>query len=95
MNTFILNSETSNQPIEQLLRQAQLGGVEVRDSLGNVIAFILSPSDHAKWAYADAHSDLDTHKHEVQQALNRSGGITTAGLLEKAASQAQKDDLAR
>lgn len=95
MNTFILNAETSSLPIDHLLKQAEVGGVEVRDAQGNVLAIVLSPADHQAWIYAEAHLDLDQHKDEVQRAIERRDGVMTAQLLENAASETSEDDAVR
>lgn len=84
MNTIILSTETANLPIGQLLEQVDRGGVEVRDTASNVLAFVLSPVDHQSWVYSEAHRELEEHQHEVRQALERRGGVTTAQMLEKA-----------
>ena len=95
MNTFILNAETSSLSIDYLLKQAEAGGVEVRDAQGKVLAIVLSPADLEAWTYAEAHLDLDQHKNVVQQAIGRRGGVTTSQLLENAASAAAKHDAVR
>jgi hypothetical protein len=91
MHTLILNTETANLSIEHLLKQVDSGGVEVRDSQGRVVAFVLSPTDHQAWTYAEANLDLNQHPDEVRQALARSGGVTTAQLLQNAAAAAEKE----
>lgn len=85
MNTIILSTETANLPIGQLLEQVNRGGVEVRDAAGNVLAFVLSPVDHQSWIYFEAHREIEEHQHEVRQAIERRGGVTTAQMLAKAA----------
>jgi len=95
MNTFILNAETSSLSIDHLLKQAEAGGLEVRDAQGKVLAIVLSPDDQEAWTYAEAHLDLDQHQDETQQAVGRRGGVTTSQLLDNAASAAAKSDAAR
>ena len=90
MNTFILNADTANLSIEHLLKRANEGGVEVQDPQGNVLAFVLSPTDREAWTYAEANLDITQHFGDVQQAMGRRGGITTSQLLEKAALAAEK-----
>jgi hypothetical protein len=89
MNTLVLNAQTASLSIEHLLKQVDSGGVEVRDTQGKVVAFVLSPADHEAWTYAEAHLDLSNHPNEVHEALGRRGGVTTAQLLEKAAAAAR------
>jgi hypothetical protein len=89
MNSLILNAETANLPIAVLLNQVGSGGVELRDPQGNVVAFVLSPADHQAWTYAEANRDLDGHREEIRQALERRGGVTTEQLLKNAASATQ------
>ena len=84
MNTIILSTETANLPIGQLLQQVDTGGIEVRDIEGNVVAFVLSPTDHQAWVYSEARRDLDEHQQEVREALGRRGGVTTKQMLENA-----------
>jgi hypothetical protein len=88
-NTLILNDETAQLPIGQLLKNVE-GGVEVLDGSGNILAIVLSPTDHSAWTYAEANLDLDRHRDQVQAALSRRGGITTAQLLQKAAAPASE-----
>ena len=94
MKTFVLSEQTANSPIDDLVRQASSGGVEIHDMHGNVVAYILSPSDREAWTYAEANLEVDQHLGEIQEALNRRGGITTSDLLTKAAEsvQATTDD---
>jgi hypothetical protein len=86
MNTFLLNSETANSPVQELLQQALQGGVEVRDAEGQVVAYVLSATEREAWIYAEANAEIDQHRDEIERALGRRGGITTRQLLEKAAA---------
>lgn len=86
MNTLILNAESLNVSIEHLLRQAQEGGVEVRDTSGKLLAFVLSPTDREAWTYAEANLDIEANMEAVRQAMTRRGGVTTRELLAKAAA---------
>jgi hypothetical protein len=90
MTTFELNAKTANLSIGHLLEQVQKGGLEVRDSQGKILAFVLSPTDQEALTYAEANIYLDAHKDQIQRALGRRGGITTSELLAKAASAAEK-----
>jgi len=90
MKTLILNPETANLSIDHLLKQASEGGVEVRDVLGNIVAFVVSPTDREAWTYAEANFDLDQNLDQVRRALGRRGGVTTAELLAKAALAAEQ-----
>jgi len=90
MNTLILNAETANLSIEYLLKQVKEGGVEVRDADGNIVAFVLAPTDQEALTYAEANLYLDQHAEEVRNALGRRGGVTTSQLLANAASAAEK-----
>jgi hypothetical protein len=86
VNSLILSTETANLSIEHLLTQANDGGVAVRDVAGNVLAFVLSPTDREAWTYAEAHLDLTQNIEQVRKTIGRRGGITTAELLAKAVS---------
>lgn len=90
MNTFILNSETAGTSIEHLLKQAGQGGIEVQDSDGKLLAIVLSPADQESVTYVEAHLDANEHRQEIDQALARRGGVTTAELLDKAAAASKK-----
>jgi len=54
MNTFILNAETSSLTIDHLLKQAEAGGLEVRDAQGKVLAIVLSPDDQREFCDASS-----------------------------------------
>ena len=88
MNTFILNTETATWSIDSLLKQVNQGGVEVRDTQGNLLAFVLSPTDRDAWTYAEANLDINQNLDQVRRALGRSGGSTTVELLTTAESAA-------
>ena len=90
MNTIVLDSETANLSIEHLLRQADKGGIELKDANGKVVAFILSPADQEALTYIEASLELNRNSQELHEALNRQGGVTTAQLLEKANAAATK-----
>ncbi len=90
MNTLVLNAETSTLSIGALLKKVSEGGVEVRDAEGNLVAFVLSPTDREAWTYAEANLDLNQNIEQVRAALGRRGGVTTAQLLANAALAAEK-----
>lgn len=90
MNTIVLNAETATLSIGALLKKVGEGGVEVRDVEGNVVAFVLSPTDREAWTYAEANMDLNENIEQVRAALGRRGGVTTAQLLANAALAAEK-----
>jgi hypothetical protein len=90
MNTLVLSPDTASLSIEHLLKRASDGGVELRDTEGNIVAFVLSPSDREAWIYAEANLDIDQHIDEVREALSRRGGVTTTQLLEKAIAAAEE-----
>ena len=93
MNTLVLTSETANLSIAHLLKQVDSGGVEVQDSQGRVVAFVLSPTDRQAWTHAEAALDLSQHPDEISRALHRTGGVTTAQLLQNAAAAVEKEHL--
>jgi hypothetical protein len=66
------------------VEQVGNGGIQVRDTDGTVVAFVLSQAGHQAWVYAEAHRDLDEHQQEVREALGRRGGVTTKQMLENA-----------
>jgi hypothetical protein len=90
MNTLVLSPDTASLSIKHLLKRASHGGVELRDTEGNIVAFVLSPSDREAWIYAEANLDIDQHIDEVREALSRRGGVTTTQLLEKAIAAAEE-----
>ena len=92
MNTFVLSPQTANLPVQDLLTRAASGSVEVRDTEGNILAYVLSPADCEALIYAEARLDLEQHRDEVNQALKRRGGITTKQLLEKAQAAARQQN---
>jgi hypothetical protein len=89
MTTLVLNADTSQMPIAQLLEQANRGAIEVQDSNGKVVAVVLSATEHEAVAYAEALRDVAENRDELKAALTRRGGITTAELL-KAAGAAEQ-----
>lgn len=89
MTTLVLNADTSQMPIAQLLEQANQGAIEVQDSDGKVVAVVLSATEHEAVVYAEALRDVAEHRDELKAALTRRGGITTAELLRKAAATSQ------
>jgi hypothetical protein len=89
MNTLVLTSETAALSIEHLLKQVGNGGLELRDVEGNIVAFLLSPTDQEALPYAAANFHLSQHEDQVQKALARRGGITTPQLLANAALAAE------
>jgi hypothetical protein len=91
MNTLVLTSESANLSIAHLLKQVDSGGVEVQDSEGRVVAFVLSPTDRQAWTYAEAALDLSQHPDEISRALQRTDGVTTSELLQNAASAVKKE----
>ena len=92
MNTFVLSPETANLSVQDLLKRAASDSVQVLDTEGNVVAYVLSPVDREALIYAEAKLDLDRHRDEVQQALSRRGGTTTRQLLDNAKATAQDEN---
>jgi hypothetical protein len=90
MNSFVLGPDTANLTVGQFLSQASPGGLEVRNERGDVMAFVLSPADYEAFTYAEAERDFELHRAEVEAAMARRGGVTTAELLRKAADAAQQ-----
>ena len=84
MNTFVLNPQTANLPVQNLLDRAAGDSVQVLDAEGNVVAYVLSSVDREALIYAEGMLDLDRHRDEVLKATGRRGGIATQQLLEKA-----------
>jgi hypothetical protein len=89
MTTLVLNADTSQMPIGQLLEQANREAIEVQDSDGKVVAVVLSATEHEAVVYAEALRDVAEHRDELKASLSHRGGITTAELLRKAAGAAQ------
>ncbi len=86
MNSIVLTPETANLSIAHLLSHVGNGGVELRNDKGEIVALVLSPADHDAWVYSEAQRDFDQHRNEIEQAMSRRGGVTTAELLRKAAA---------
>ena len=82
MHTFVLNSEIVG-PVEELVKHAGDGGVEVRDAGGNVVAYVLTPHDREAWMYAEANLEVSQYRDQLLAASRRSGGVTTKQLFEK------------
>jgi hypothetical protein len=83
MNTIVLNSETAQWSVERLLNHVAEQGIEVQDSNGKVLAFVLSPGNRESLTYLEAHADLNENLATVREALQRQGGVTTAEMLRK------------
>jgi len=90
MTTITLGPETEGLSIEHLLKQVSKGGVELRDADGNILAFVLSPTDQEALAYFEAHIYLDQNQQQVEEALRRHDGSTTSQLLQNAVLAAEK-----
>jgi len=90
MNTIVLTDETARLSMEHLLSQANQGGVEVRGTRGELLAYVLSPTDRDAWTYAEANLDIDQNIEQLRAAMKRRGGVTTKEMLEKAARAAEE-----
>jgi hypothetical protein len=84
LQDFELSEGTAATPIGGLIEQAERGGIQVRNSEGKVLAFIVQPDDEESLAYIDAYHDLQRHQDEIIAARSRRGGVTTQQLLENA-----------
>jgi hypothetical protein len=88
---FLLSEQTASLPVGPLLEQATSGrGVEVHDTKGNVVAYVLPANDADVWLYAEARVYFAQHREEIEAAGRRKGGVTTAELLAKAAALAEQ-----
>ena len=94
MSTFILNQETANSPVHELLSQAANESVAVLDAQGNVIAYVLSPDVREALIYAEADIELERNRDRIKRAMQRRGGVTTKELLDKARAAAEKSSQA-
>ena len=92
MQSFVLGDQTAAMSIEGLVQQAAVGGVEVRNQAGEVVAYVLPPNDRDAWLYAEARIDFEEHRAEIEAACARRGGVTTAELLAKAAALTERAD---
>lgn len=90
MTSLVLNAETANLPLGQILQQLGSGGVEIKDPSGNLIALLLGPVSKQTLTYIEANLDINSHLHEVRAALGRRDGITTSELLAKAILAAEQ-----
>jgi hypothetical protein len=90
MSTFILNQESANSPVQDLLSQAAKESVAVLDAHGNVIAYVLPPEVREALIYAEADLELTKNRERINLARQRRGGITTNELLERAKEAAEK-----
>lgn len=93
MNTFVLTAETASIRVEELLAKMAKGNITLLDEAGNTVAYVLSPVGREELIYADAQRDLDLHRDEVQDALERRDGVTTQELLKNARRTAEPGDL--
>jgi hypothetical protein len=83
LTTLTLGSESASLPFGQVVEQAR-GGIQVKDTTGQTVAFVLPPNDLAAWTEAEALREFEEHRDEIRAALAREGGITTRELLQKA-----------
>ena len=90
LQTFVLSEQTASLPLGPLFEQAAIGGVEVRNSEGKVVAYVLPAGDEETWLYAEARVYFEKHRTEIEAAGARRGGVTTAELLAKAAALAKQ-----
>ena len=90
MATFILDQNSANLPVQDLLSQAATESVAVLDTQGNIVAYVLSPADREGMVYAEARRDLYQNWEQVDAALKRRGGVTTEELLERARNAAER-----
>lgn len=90
MKTIVLDSQSSNLSVMQFLKGIGEDGARVLDSIGNTIAFVVSPADRDALAYAQAISDIEKNIDQVRRALSRQGGITTSELLARAEEAARR-----
>ena len=60
--------------------------MEVHDSQGNIVAYVISAHDDDAWLYAEARLYFAKHRDEIEAAGRRRDGVTTAELLAKLAS---------
>lgn len=93
MSTFVLSPETASIPVEELLARIAKGNITVLDEAGNPLAYVLSPVAHEELMYAEAQRDLDLHRSEVEEALERKKGVTTQELLKNAHNAAEQAKL--
>ena len=68
MDSFVLTPQTANLPVQELLNRAARDSIEILDTEGNVIAYVLSTVDREALIYAEAKLDLDRHQEELRQA---------------------------
>ena len=93
MQAFILSEHTASMPVGPIVSQAAKGAVEVRDTDGNVVAFVISPFDREALTYLEAYRDFEENREQIRQASQRRGGVSTQELLERAhAAAAQATD---
>ncbi|MDX1948581.1 MAG: hypothetical protein SFU86_24555 [Pirellulaceae bacterium] len=84
MQTLVLSDQTAAISLGGLIEKSAGEGLEVRDQNGKVVAYLLSPDNRGAWLYAQARLDFEEHRQEIELALTRKGGISTAELLAKA-----------
>ena len=84
LSTVTLGSDSAALPFGQVVEQAREAGIQVKDSTGRVVAFVLPPNNLAAWTEAEALREFEEHRDEIRAAMARRGGITTKELLEKA-----------
>ena len=84
LSTVTLGSESAALPFGQVVEQARQGGIQVNDSSGQLVAFVLPLNDLAAWTEAQLIREIGEHRDEIRAAMQRGGGVTTAELLERA-----------
>ena len=90
LGTVTLGSASAALPFGEVVEQARQGGIQVKDSSGQVVAFVLPPNDLGAWTEAEALREFEEHRDEIRAAMARRGGITTKELLKRAQEAAAR-----
>ncbi|MGH8249006.1 MAG: hypothetical protein ACREUU_21575, partial [Gammaproteobacteria bacterium] len=71
LGTVTLGSESAALPCGEVIQQARQGGIQVKDSSGQIVAFVLPPNDLAAWTEAEALREFEEHRDEIRAAMAR------------------------
>ena len=95
MQTFVLSEETAGTALEAVLKQSAGCGLEIRNTDGKVLGYLLPPDNEEAWAYAEAGMYIANHRDELMAAKERRADVTTKELSERAERAEKVHDFAK
>jgi len=84
MRTVVLGSDSSREPLDELIRQAGSDEVEIVDRNGGIVAYLVptaQPGDHVYAAFEQAF--LSDREELLRRQASHASGRTTAEILER------------